>query len=94
MTEWTEIKAEDTQLTFAPTPASAVESAPYSTPPESKCDSDQNVSVPEPEHTSSPTRTHVSTPSDRQRTAQACDKCRERKTKVGDGFIKKAALKS
>jgi hypothetical protein len=78
-TEWADANDENTrrrdasptsgaELTTSPTALGSSPAAERSIPSESK-------------HIFQ-ARTQVSTPPDRQRTAQACDKCRERKTKA------------
>ncbi|KAG5647305.1 hypothetical protein DXG03_000843 [Asterophora parasitica] len=80
MAEWTDVKTEDTP-TFHQSAMDGTEPGVYLTPTEPHIDSaEQSVSLPETEPVY-PGRPPTATPSERQRTVQACDKCRERKTK-------------
>ncbi|KAF8226780.1 hypothetical protein L208DRAFT_797360 [Tricholoma matsutake] len=74
-TEWTDAKDENTCRGDGP-PDSRAKSTPF---PESSSAAERSIPL-ESKHTFQ-ARTQVPTPPDRQRTAQACDKCRERKTK-------------
>ncbi|KNZ78450.1 Xylanolytic transcriptional activator xlnR [Termitomyces sp. J132] len=80
MSEWIDAKTEDATPYFSSTESSGTGSGIYLTPVEVHVPTggDPGVSLhPEPEQ-APPGRP---TPSERQRTVQACDKCRERKTK-------------
>ncbi|KAG6862044.1 hypothetical protein C0995_007174 [Termitomyces sp. Mi166 len=81
MSEWIDVKTEDSTPYFSSTDSPGTESGIYLTPVEAHVPiSGQNVSLPsEPEQV--PHGRPAPTPSERQRTVQACDKCRERKTK-------------
>ncbi|KAG6814552.1 hypothetical protein H0H92_000080 [Tricholoma furcatifolium] len=81
MSEWMDVKSEGSAPQFLPSDTPGIESGVYLPPAESHVTSDpQSVSLPpDPEHVFSGRPTTA--PSERQRTVQACDKCRERKTK-------------
>ncbi|KAF8077795.1 hypothetical protein FPV67DRAFT_13239 [Lyophyllum atratum] len=77
MSEWTGAKTEDSSSPFVPSAMTGAESSVYPTAAEPRTGPSQGV-LPETEHLFRPP---TATPSERQRTVQACDKCRERKTK-------------
>ncbi|KAG6898264.1 hypothetical protein C0992_000709 [Termitomyces sp. T32_za158] len=83
MSEWIDVKTEDSTPYFSPTDSPKTDSGIYLTPVEAHVHvptAGQNVSLPlEPEPV--PHGRPTPAPSERQRTVQACDKCRERKTK-------------
>lgn len=79
-TEWTDAKDENTCRGDGP-PDSRAKSTPF---PESSSAAERSIPL-ESKHTFQ-ARTQVPTPPDRQRTAQACDKCRERKTKASPSY--------
>ena len=85
MSEWIDAKTEDTTPYYSPTESSGTGSGVYLTPVEAHVPTGghQSVSLP-PEPEQAPQGRPAPTPSERQRTVQACDKCRERKTKVCD----------
>jgi len=75
-TKWAEAKREDPR----PGDASPTESIVHPAAPGSGSALEKSTHT-DSKHTHQ-ARTQVLTPPDRQRTAQACDKCRERKTKA------------
>ncbi|KAG6841027.1 hypothetical protein C0991_002575 [Blastosporella zonata] len=76
MSEWIDVK-EDSVSLFLPSDSSGAETGIYLTAAEGH----PGISLPpDPEHVFQ--GRPAATPSERQRTVQACDKCRERKTKV------------
>jgi hypothetical protein len=80
LTDWTDHKDEDASPDDDLPPASGVESTPCPTAPGNSSAAERNI-PPESKHIFQ-ARAQAPTPPDRQRTAQACDKCRERKTKA------------
>ncbi|KAG6833671.1 hypothetical protein H0H87_002867 [Tephrocybe sp. NHM501043] len=81
MSEWIDIKAEDSVSNFLPSDLPGAEPGVYLPAAEAHLPSSgHSVSLPpDPEHVFQ--GRPAATPSERQRTVQACDKCRERKTK-------------
>lgn len=84
MSDWSDVKTEDENRPYTPSSVFDFSPAPML---------GQAASLPESEHVFQ-TRPPAATLSERQRTIQACDKCRERKTKVGkNAFLSILALK-
>ncbi|KAG6907413.1 hypothetical protein DXG01_008984 [Tephrocybe rancida] len=90
MAEWIDVKAEDTFANFLPSDSSGTEPNLYFPAAEAP-PGGQGVSLPpDPEQVFH--GRPAATPSERQRTVQACDKCRERKTKVRDQKFEREAI--
>ncbi|KAG6851277.1 hypothetical protein H0H93_011713 [Arthromyces matolae] len=80
MSDWIDVKTEDSRPHFPD--LSGTDPSIYLPPIEPPISATQNVSLlPETEQVIRSHSRPAATPSERQRTVQACDKCRERKTK-------------